>query len=208
MPTLRQLFFILCCVFSISNAQANALEKLQRFLQSAQTLRADFSQTVTAKNGKTPQISSGVMFISRPGKFRWQIERPYSQLLVGDGEKIWIYDPDLKQVTVKKMDEALGNTPAALLIGGGRLEKDFDLSALPSQDGLDWVAAIPHSKESGFEKLLLGFAGNSADLKAMELFDNFGQITRLTFSRLERNRPISPALFTFSPPDGADVIGP
>ena len=191
-----------------SSASAAAIERLHQFLETTKTVRANFTQIVVAKNGKRPQQSSGVMIFSRPGKFRWQIEKPYAQLLVGDGEKIWIYDPDLRQVTVKKAGNALGGTPAALLAGGSggksSLEKSFTLREAGEREGLEWLEAIPKSQESGFEKLLLGFSGS--DLKAMDLLDNFGQTTSLLFSSLERNPAISPSLLSFKPPAGVDVI--
>ena len=186
-------------------AQAGAIDKLHRFLETTKTLRADFAQIVVAKNGKKPQQSTGVMMISRPGKFRWQIAKPYEQLLVGDGEKVWIYDADLRQVSVKKFDAALGSTPAALLVGGNTLDKNFTLREAGERDGLEWLEALPKGSDSGFEKLRLGFLGN--ELKAMELFDNFGQTTALAFMRIERNVTIAPALFHFTPPAGVDVIG-
>ena len=186
-------------------AQAGAIDKLHHFFETTKTLRAEFTQIVVAKNGKKPQQSSGVMLISRPGKFRWQIDKPYNQLLVGDGEKVWIYDADLRQVSVKKFDVALGSTPAALLVGGNTLDKNFTLREAGEHDGLEWLEALPKGSDSGFEKLRLGFAGN--DLKAMELFDNFGQTTSLAFVHLERNAPIAAALLRFTPPAGVDVIG-
>ncbi len=187
-------------------AHAGAIDKLHRFLESTKTLKADFTQIVVARNGKRPQQSSGVMMISRPGKFRWQIDKPYAQLLVGDGQKVWIYDPDLLQVTVKKFDTALGSTPAALLVGSDNtLEKSFKLREAGESEGLEWLEATPKSADSGFEKLRLGFAGN--DLQAMELFDNFGQTTSLLFSRIERNPPLAATQFRFVPPKGVDVIG-
>ena len=204
---MKSLFFALAlCAAQL--AQAGAIDKLHHFLDTTRTLRAEFTQIVVAKNGKKPQQSSGVMLISRPGKFRWQIDKPYSQLLVSDGEKVWIYDPDLRQVTVKKVGNALGGTPAALLAGesGGKstLEKSFTLREAGEREGLEWVEAVPKSQESGFEKLRLGFAGN--DLKAMELFDNFGQTTSLYFSNLERNPVVAASLLSFKPPAGVDVI--
>ena len=186
-------------------AHAGAIDKLHRFLETTRTLRADFAQIVVAKNGKRPQQSVGVMMISRPGKFRWQIEKPYSQLLVGDGEKIWMYDPDLRQVTVKKMDSALGSTPAALLVGSNNLEKNFNLRELGEREGLEWLEATPKSADSGFEKLQLGFFGD--ELKAMELFDNFGQTTSLAFANVLINPALPAAQFRFTPPAGTDVIG-
>ncbi len=206
---MRRLIIAAACLIAAQSASASAIDKLHRFLESTKTMRADFSQIVVAKNGKKPQQSSGVMMFSRPGKFRWQIEKPYAQLLVGDGEKVWIYDPDLRQVTVKKVDAALGSTPAALLVGegGGKstLEKNFTLREAGEREGLEWLDAIPKTPDSGFEKLQLGFSGN--DLKAMELFDNFGQTTSLFFSRLERNPSLAATQFRFTPPAGIDVIG-
>lgn len=189
-------------------ANAGAIERLHQFLETTKTLRANFSQRVVAKTGKRPQQSSGSMIFVRPGKFRWQIEKPYSQLLVSDGEKVWIYDPDLRQVTIKKAGQALGGTPASLLAGesGGRatLEKNFILREAGEREGLEWVEAVPKTQESGFEKVLMGFSGS--DLKTMELFDNFGQTTSLVFSEFERNPSIAPALLRFTAPAGVDVI--
>lgn len=205
---MRRLWCLLALLLVSRMACAGAIDRLHQFLETTKTLRAGFTQIVIAKNGKRPQQSSGVMIFVRPGKFRWQIEKPYSQLLVGDGEKIWIYDPELRQVTVKKAGQALGGTPASLLAGesGGKsaLEKNFVLREAGEREGLEWVEALPKTQESGFEKLLLGFAG--AELKAMELFDNFGQTTSLQFSSLERNPSIAPALLRFTPPSGVDVI--
>ena len=200
-----RLFFALVGLAAAQLASAGAIDKLHRFVDTTKTLRAEFTQTVVAKNGKRPQQSTGILMFSRPGKFRWQIEKPYSQLLVGDGEKVWIYDPDLRQVTVRKVDKALGSTPAALLVGDKLGEKNFTLREAGEREGLEWLEAIPKSPDTGFEKLHLGFAGD--ELKAMELFDNFGQTTSLAFSRLERNPQIAPGQFRFTPPAGVDVIG-
>lgn len=186
-------------------ASAGSIEKLHQFLDSTKSLRADFKQMVVAKNGKKPQLSSGVMMFSRPGKFRWEVAKPYEQLLVGDGEKVWIFDPDLRQVTVRQVDAAIGSTPAALLVGGDALEKNFTLAEAGTHEGLDWVEAIPKSPDSGFERMKLGFEGN--DFKAMQLVDNFGQTTSLIFSSVERNPSIAASKFSFTPPAGVDVIG-
>jgi len=210
---MRRIIFVAICLLAVQVAHAGAIDRLHRFFETTKTVRADFAQIVVAKNGKRPQQSSGVMMFSRPGKFRWQIERPYSQLLVGDGEKVWIYDPDLRQVTVKQVGAALGSTPVALLVGDGdgknggksALERNFTLREAGEREGLEWLEAIPKLPDSGFERLQMGFAGN--DLKAMELFDNFGQTTTLFFTHLERNPQLAPALFRFTPPAGVDVIG-
>ena len=126
-------------------------------------------------------------------------------MLVGDGEKVWIYDQDLRQVTVKKVDAAIGSTPAALLVGGKTLEKNFTLREIGARDGLEWLEAIPKTADSGFEKIQIGFSGN--DVKAMELFDNFGQMTSLYFNNIDRNPQLAASLFSFKPPAGVDVLG-
>ena len=186
-------------------AQAGAIEQLHDFLKTTRTLKADFSQSVLGKNGRKPQLSSGSVAISRPGKLRWEIVRPYPQLVVGDGEKIWIHDPELQQVTVRKAGQAISGSPAALLAGNNELERNFTLRDTGDQDGLAWVEATPKAAESGFEKVRLGFAGS--DLKAMDLFDSFGQTTQIRFSRIEKNPALPASTFSFKPPAGADVIG-
>lgn len=202
---IRRTLLTAACLLAAQAADAGAIDKLHQFLESTRTVRADFTQTVVARNGRKPQLSSGVMMFARPGKFRWQIEKPYSQLLLGDGEKVWVYDPDLRQVTVRKAGTALGGTPAALLAGESTIEKNFGLSETGDKDGLEWVEAIPKSQDSGFEKVRLGFAGN--ELRAMELLDSLGQTTSLLFTHLERNPRLAPALFRFTPPANVDVVG-
>jgi outer membrane lipoprotein carrier protein len=186
-------------------AEAGAVDQLHRFLTDTRTLKADFAQAVVARSGRKPQQSSGTLAISRPGKLRWDIQKPYPQLVVGDGEKIWIYDPELKQVTVRKAGQAISGSPAALLAGSNELERDFILKEAGEADGLAWVEATPRRNESGFEKVRLGFAGS--ELRAMELYDNFGQTTHIRFSRIERNPVLPASTFRFTPPPGADVIG-
>jgi outer membrane lipoprotein carrier protein len=186
-------------------AHAGAIDQLHRFLQSTRTLKAEFAQIVIAKNGRKPQQSSGIVSISRPGKLRWEILKPYPQLVIGDGEKIWIYDQELQQVTVRKAGQAISGSPAALLAGNNDLEKNFDLKEAGNADGMAWVEATPKSTESGFERVRLGFAG--ADLKAMELNDSFGQTTQVSFSKIERNPALPANHFKFTPPAGVDVVG-
>lgn len=186
-------------------ATAGAVDSLRQFMNTTQTLRAEFSQLVVVKGGKKPQQSSGTLAIARPGKLRWEIVKPYPQLMLGDGQKFWIYDPELAQVTVKKMGDALGGTPAAILSGGNDFERNFKLKEAGESEGLQWVEAIPKNSEAGFDKVRLGFTGS--DLKAMELFDNFGQTTLLHFTKIERNPALPAGLFQFKPPKGVDVIG-
>lgn len=186
-------------------AHAGAVDQLHDFLKNTRTLRAEFSQTLVNKSGRKPQQSTGVVAISRPGRLRWEILKPYPQLVVGDGDRIWIYDPELQQVTVRKAGQAIGGSPAALLAGSNELEKNFTLSDAGEADGLAWVEATPKAADSGFEKVRLGFVGG--ELKAMELFDSFGQTTLIRFSKIERNPGLGPGLFRFIPPPGADVVG-
>jgi outer membrane lipoprotein carrier protein len=187
------------------SARANAIDQLKSFIESTRSARADFSQTVTGRSGRKPQLSSGTMMFARPGKFRWVYDKPYPQLLVGDGKKLWVYDPDLKQVSVKAIGDALGSSPAALLAGDNAIEKNFDLADGGSRDGLDWVEAKPKNAEAGFERMRIGFKGT--ELRAMEVLDNFGQTTAIRFSAFERNPPLAAELFRFVPPKGADVVG-
>ena len=186
-------------------AEAGAVDQLHQFLSGTRTLKADFSQIVIGKSGRKPQQSSGVVAISRPGKLRWDIQKPYPQLVVGDGEKIWIYDPELKQITVRKAGLAISGSPAALLAGSNELEKNFVLEEAGEAEGMNWVEATPKAGDSGFEKVRLGFAGK--DLKAMELHDSFGQTTHIRFANLERNPVLPAATFRFTPPAGVDIVG-
>jgi len=186
-------------------AQGATLERLRAFVRDTQTARANFTQTVTDKNGRVVQRSSGQFAISRPGKFRWSVDKPYQQLLVGDGQQVWIYDPDLNQVVRRRNDQALGSTPAALLAGRGDVERAFEWRDLPEADGLDWLGATPKDKESTFSDIRLGF--DASGLAALEIWDNFGQRTRIDFAGLERNPKLPPDLFEFTPPKGADVVG-
>jgi outer membrane lipoprotein carrier protein len=181
-------------------------EQLDRFLKDTQSLRADFGQTVTDANGKVIQQGRGEMLIARPGRFRWEYRKPYEQLIVSDGKRLWVYDPELEQVTVKSVDEALGNTPALLLAGVHPLEQNFKIreTAGPG-DALGWVELLPKAEDTNFVRILLGFSGQQ--LKRMELYDSFDQVTRLDFQNAQRNPQLAPELFKFKPPPGVDVVG-
>jgi outer membrane lipoprotein carrier protein len=186
-------------------SHAAALDKLKAFIEGTKSGKADFIQTVASKSGRKPQNAAGSMMFSRPGKFRWAYVKPYPQLIVGDGARVWIYDEDLKQVTVRKLDQALGATPAALLAGANDALKAFVLKDDGAKDGLEWVEAIPREKESNFERIRMGFGFSG--LERMELTDTFGQTTELRFTGFQRNARVAPGLFRFVPPQGADVIG-
>src|SRR4051794_37413328 len=195
--------FLLCSIAGI--AEASAVASLKEFIRDTRTVRGVFSQTVLDRNMQVVQKGGGTMQFERPGKFRWVYEKPYAQLIVGDGSKVWFYDQDLNQVTVRKLDVAIGSSPAALLAGSADIEKSFDLSEINPEGDTEWLEAKTKARESTFEWVRLGFSRDGV-LKAMELHDNFGQTTMLAFSRLERNPRIPSELFKFSPPEGADVI--
>ena len=188
-----------------SFASAASLQRFSEFINETLTARGEFEQKIFDRNRKLLQESRGTLAFSRPGKFRWNYVKPYGQLIVGDGSKVWIYDEDLKQVTVKKLDQALGSTPAALLAGNNEAMRAFSLLDRGAKDGLEWLEALPRDKESSFERIRMGFS--SSGLKVMELVDSLGQTTVLRFAALERNPRLDPGLFRFSPPKGADVIG-
>jgi outer membrane lipoprotein carrier protein len=184
-------------------AHADAVDALRDFVREAKTGRAAFMQTVTSPDGVKKKTSSGSFEFARPNRFRFNYAKPFEQTIVGDGQKVWIYDADLNQASSRKIGQALGATPAALLAGGS-LEHDFDLKPEPSHDGLDWVGALPKVKDSGFQSLHIGFKGKT--LAALEILDNFGQRSLLQFSGVATNVAISPEAFQFTPPKGADVI--
>ncbi|MDD5241179.1 MAG: outer membrane lipoprotein chaperone LolA [Sulfuricella sp.] len=190
----------LCSQFAV----ASSLDSLKSFLSDVKTGKAHFKQLVLDKKMTTVQESSGTMLFSRPGKFRWTYEKPYEQLIVGDGVKLWMYDVDLKQVTVKQMGRAIGSSPAALLAGNNEIEQHFELKDLGRRGTLDWLEATPKDKESSFESVRMGFSAKGLDV--MELRDHFSQTTIIRFSDIERNPKFSPDTFKFTPPNGADVI--
>jgi len=186
-------------------AFADAQSRLDNFVSGTKGLKAQFSQSVFDAKGRKTQEASGTLYLARPGKFRWVYQKPYAQLIVGDGKKLWIYDEDLDQVTVRKLDQAIGESPAALLAGNNDIGKLFNLKDDGDKNGLEWLEATPKGKEGTFDKVRMGFKGN--DLMAMELQDNFGQTTHLRFSGLERNPALGTSLFRFTPPKGVDVVG-
>jgi len=186
-------------------AHADAIEQLKAFHASTKSGKVAFRQVVIGKGDRGQRESTGTFAFQRPGKFRWMYEKPFEQLIVGDGENLWVFDRDLNQVIVRKLDLALGSTPAALLAGDSALEKNFDLTDAGRSDGLEYVEAKPRSPDTGFQRVKIGFADNLP--KEMELRDTFGNVTMLTFGRFERNPALDPAQFKFVPPKGADVIG-
>ena len=186
-------------------AQASGVDQLKAFLNGAKTGKTTFRQVVSGKPGRAPQESSGTFAFARPGKFRWAYEKPHPQTIVGDGEKLWIYDPDLNQVVVRKLDRALGATPAALLAGDDALEKNFELHDGGKSGDIEFVDAKPRAADSGFVSVRIGLKDNLP--RTMELHDSFGQQTQLSFGSFDRNASVDASAFRFVPPQGADVVG-
>ncbi|MGV8933099.1 MAG: outer membrane lipoprotein chaperone LolA [Gallionellaceae bacterium] len=196
---------LILAIFTVS-AHAGASDKLRHFISSSHSGQANFTQVVQDKNGKKIQSASGTMQFIRPGKFRWEYKKPYEQIIVGDGAKFWLYDVDLNQVTVKKLDAALGSSPAALLSGNNEIEQAFVLKDSGTRDGLDWLDATAKAHDTGFEKIAMAFNAQG-ELVVMELRDAFGLKTELRFTNMQINPKLSPQLFKFVPPKGADVLG-
>lgn len=184
-------------------ARADSVDTLREFARDVKAGRADFTQTVVSPDGARKKVSTGQFAFSRPNRFRFAYDKPFEQVIVGDGQKVWLHDIDLNQVNVRPIDQALGATPAALLSGTG-LERDFTLQAQPSVDGVDWVLATPKQAEGTVRQVRVGFKGKL--LAAMELTDAFGQRSMLQFSKVEQGMQPPAELFRFVPPKGADVV--
>lgn len=202
---MKRLLFVTLLLFASGPSVAGSIDQLRAFMDGVKTLRANFTQTVSDRAGKVTNESAGVMQFSRPGRFRWEYSKPYPQVIVGDGQKLWIYDVDLNQVTVKTLSESLGSTPAALLAGSNEIEKSFTLVDSGSNNGVDWLQAVPKDRDSTFESIRMGFT--EAGLSVMELIDNFGQRTVIRFAKLDRNSKLPADMFKFTPPKGVDVVG-
>jgi outer membrane lipoprotein carrier protein len=181
-----------------------ALAQLREFAQATQSARGEFSQRTLRAAGQPPEQASGAFAFARPGRFRWEVRKPYEQLMVADGEQLHFFDKDLNQVTVRRLADSLGASPAAILFGSNELERSFVLKEAGAREGLDWLDAQPRSKDAGFERILIGFRAGLPE--AMEVRDAFGRTTVFAFRGVERNPRIDPEQFRFVAPKGADVI--
>lgn len=199
----RQGLTLATLLAAASLAHADAVQALKSFVQDVKSGRAQFTQTVSSPDGKRKKVSSGTFEFQRPNLFRFAYSKPFEQLIVGDGQKVWIFDPDLNQASSRKMGQALGSTPAALL-AGTNLERDFTLKALPSEGGVDWVQASPKQADSGVQSLKVGFKGG--ELAAVDVVDGFGQRSLLQFSGVAVNVSPPAERFRFVLPTGADLI--
>jgi outer membrane lipoprotein carrier protein len=192
-------------------AHAGAMESLENFIRNAKSGHADFTQVITSpsRDGQAPRTksSTGTFEFQRPNRFRFDYRKPFEQTIVADGQTLWLHDKDLNQVSQRKQAKVLGSTPAALIASSADLEslkRDFDFQPLPDRDGLQWVQATPKQKEGQLTNMKVGFRGDQ--LAALDIQDNFGQRSVLTFTNMQINGPVNAAAFNFKPPNGADVV--
>ncbi|HCU53273.1 MAG TPA: outer membrane lipoprotein carrier protein LolA [Gammaproteobacteria bacterium] len=201
---MTRLLLMLFLLFVNVATPASTTQDLQRFFTKVQRYQASFDQVVLDEAMNPIQESSGNVWIERPGKFRWQYSTPYEQQIVGDGKQVWVYDVELKQVAVRRMAGALGNTPAMLLAGKGSLDANFAIKDLGRQGNLDWVQMKPKKNDGGFDDIRIGF--ENGKIRTLEMVDGFGQLTRVTFKAAKENPAIRAETFQFTPPKGVDVI--
>ena len=198
------LFTLLLAFTPAGMAGPNSIASLDRFYNSVQTYTAQFQQVVLDEGLNPIEESSGVMQISRPGRFRWDYEPPNEQRIISDGVKVWLYDIELEQITVRSQEQSLGRTPATLLAGSSDIKSNYDIQDLGQSGALAWVRMTPKSDDSGFSDMRIGF--EQGELRIMELVDGLGQTTRITLSNTLENQKIDDSRFVLMPPDGVDVI--
>ncbi|MGD8976632.1 MAG: outer membrane lipoprotein chaperone LolA [Gammaproteobacteria bacterium] len=208
---LRQFIRALLVLLAVTPAGAqeqgddDGVASLRAFLADITTLEAVFEQTLSPNGDIEPQVSRGRFYLKRPGRFRWDYQEPAEQLVVSDGERIWMFDRDLDQVTVRPVDESLRGTPAMLLSGEASLDESFAVIGSRREDGIQYVTLEPRQASPEFESLTVGLA--EGEIVSMELLDGIGQRSLIEFSDLRRDPPLDDELFRFEPPPGVDVIG-
>lgn len=186
-------------------AAAGAIDQLHAFAGNTQAARGSFSQVTRGASGQAAQAAqSGTFSFQRPGRFRWDVAKPYEQLIVSDGKQLFQYDPDLSQVTVRDVGQAIGSSPAQILFGSGSLEQSFNVAEQPDRDGLQWLRATPKTPDAGFSRVDIAFKDGLP--ARLELLDAFGQTTVITFSGIARNPQLPKDSFHFTPPAGVDVV--
>ncbi|MES9970346.1 MAG: outer membrane lipoprotein chaperone LolA [Candidatus Thiodiazotropha sp.] len=201
--SLKRLIFLALLGFTQSLWALNGPQQLEAFLQDLTTLQADFEQTL--QQDDEAYTSSGVFYLKRPGLLRWEYSTPNEQLIVADGDRIWLYDIELEQVSHRSQQAALVGTPAQLLSDQAPINEHFQITDLGQSEGLNWVELLPKEKDSQFASLRLALNDNS--LQRMEMVDNFGQTTRFVFENIQRNPTLDATLFKFEPPPMVDLIG-
>lgn len=189
---------------AVASPQSPGDAALEQFLDDVQTLKADFRQQLWSADGKLLDESSGTFALRRPDQFRWDYREPMQQLIVADGDKLWMYDEELAQVTVSPLDQTAGS-PAMLLSGGEAVRESFDIEDSYESDGLAWIKLRPKLTGTDFSSVVIGFDDGLP--RQLELVDGLEQTTRIVFSNVAVNEKLGDALFRFEPPRGVDVIG-
>lgn len=183
---------------------ASGAAQLRDFIKNVQAASGSFTQQASDRQGGARAPQTGEFSFQRPGKFKWDVRKPYEQLIISDGKRLYQYDPDLAQVTERNVDQSIGASPAAILFGSGKIEDAFELQDLPARDGLEWLRAKPRSADAGFTHVEIGFKDNMP--QRIDLLDSFGQTTRIRLTDIRPNPKLDDAAFTFTPPAGVDVV--
>ena len=199
-----QIFTFGLLLWAAQAPAADGQQRLNRFLEGLDTLQAQFQQTVISAGLDQAMSSKGTFYLKRPGRFRWTYNDPAGQFVIADGERVWLYDAELEQVSHQSQKEALRGTPALLLSGSGPVEEHFEVIELGSRVGLEWLELLPRGEESEIIKVQVAFRGDQLD--RLEMIDSFGQITRFRFAGIQRNPVLDPSLFRFDPPPGVDML--
>lgn len=202
---MRIVVLVFLLVASPALAAEGARARLQAFSADLRSLRADWTQTVTAANGEVGETARGTLALAAPRQFRWDVLEPYRQQIVADGQKVWVYDPDLLQVTVRDQGAAEAHSPLTVLTDLSQLERDFETREAGRRDGLDWLRLVSRAPEPEFEYAELGFSASA--LERMVFKDLLGNVTEIRFDHWQRNADLPADTFRFVPPDGVDVIG-
>jgi len=205
-PNIRSILVVLLMGVgsSLANADSDGSPRLDRFFESVNTFKASFIQVVLDENLLALEESSGLLWIARPGRFRWDYESVHAQTIVADGKVLWIYDVELEQATRRDQEKAIGQTPAVLLAGGRQFRKDYEVTTLGKQGVITWISLLPKLNDGGFAEIQLGFEHDT--LRLIQLLDELNQITRVTLADVVENEPIPENIFQFVPPTGVDVI--
>ena len=198
------LWLVMGVGLSPAYAVADGYERLDRFFEKVTTFKASFIQVVLDENLLALEETSGLLWIARPGRFRWDYESVHRQSIVADGEVLWLYDVELEQVTRRAQESAIGQTPAVLLSGGQQYRKDYNVTILGRQGAVNWISLVPKFSDGSFAEIQLGFEGET--LRLIQLLDELNQITRVTLANVVENEPIPDSVFRFIPPTGVDVI--
>jgi len=205
MKTIKHYLLVVLLIMPLTGfAEQSPIKALKDFLAVSKTITAEFKQVSFDESGKPAQSSYGLFYLKRPGKFRWDYNKPFEQQIISNANKVWFYDVDLEQVTIKKLDKSVGSTPALLLSGQIEIEDNFTIKQQGKDEGLEWVKLSPKDENSGFKYILIGM--DNGQLGGMELSDNFGQLTRIYFSKLKTNQVIDKKMFEFNAPEGVDVF--